>query len=189
MLYFFVIFLAIILLLFVLLNILAYISHDYALFFTQERIGKNEKPFLMYKYKTMQNLYDTEGNLLPDAQRITWIGFFLRKTSFDELPQLLNILKGDMNFVGPRPLPPQYLPHYSPEQRKRHLVKGGITGLAQVKGGNHLNWQKRFELDVWYVENRTFWLDLYIIWLTFGKFFWRNDANVEVEPFKGNEKV
>jgi lipopolysaccharide/colanic/teichoic acid biosynthesis glycosyltransferase len=187
MLYFFVILFFIILLLFIFINILAYISHDFELFFTQERIGKDEKPFLMYKYKTMRNIYDTNGNLLPDAQRTTWIGFFLRKTSIDEFPQIFNILKGDMNLVGPRPLPPQYLPYYSPEQRKRHKIKGGITGLAQVKGGNLLNWQQRFELDVWYVENRTFWLDVYIIWLTLGKFFLRNDANVEVEPFGGNE--
>ncbi len=184
-LYFFLVFFAFIWVCFILLNIWAYISHDYELFFVQIRIGKDEKPFLIYKYKTMRHLQDANGNLLPDNQRITWIGFFLRKTSLDELPQIFNILKGEMNLIGPRPLPPEYLPLYSEKHRKRHHIKGGITGLAQVKGGNLLTWQQKFDLDVWYVENRTFWLDMYIIWLTLGKFLWRKDAEVEVTLFDG----
>lgn len=157
------------------------------IFFVQQRVGKGGRLFFLYKFKTMQTTFDAEGNLLPDKERLTPWGRWLRKTSLDELPQLWNVIKGDMNLVGPRPLLPEYLPLYNLQQQKRHLVKPGITGWAQVKGRNALSWQERFALDVWYVAHRSWHLDLKILWLTFLKIFKKQDGDVLSEPFKGNE--
>lgn len=155
------------------------------IFFVQERIGYKNQPFKIIKFKTMRDLRDENGNLLPDEQRLTRLGNFLRKTSLDELPQIINILKGEMRLVGPRPLLPEYLPLYSKNQLKRHQVKPGITGWAQINGRNLLTWKEKFELDVWYVENRSFWLDIRILWLTFLKIFRKNDGDVLSEKFNG----
>lgn len=140
-------------------------------FFFQDRPGLNEKIFKIIKFKTMNDKKDKEGNLLPDAERLTPVGAFVRKTSLDEIPQLINVLKGDMSLIGPRPLLPQYLPLYNEQQRKRHLVRPGITGWAQVNGRNAISWQKKFELDVWYVENISFKTDLKVFLTTFKKVF------------------
>ena len=159
-------------------------------FFVQKRPGKNEKTFEILKFKSMNDKKDTNGKLLPDADRITKFGQFVRKTSLDEIPQLLNVLKGDMSLIGPRPLLVSYLPLYSEEQRKRHLVRPGITGWAQVNGRNAISWQKKFEYDVWYVNNRSFMIDLKIFWLTFLKVVKRDDISSEtsatMEIFTGN---
>ena len=135
-------------------------------FFTQERPGKDEKFFKVIKFKSMTDERDTDGNLLPNEQRITKIGRFIRKYSIDELPQLINVLKGDMSFVGPRPLMPRYLELYSPEQARRHEVRPGITGWAQVNGRNTISWTEKFKLDVWYVDHCSFLLDIKILWKT-----------------------
>lgn len=132
-------------------------------FFTQERPGKDGKIFKVIKFKTMTDERDAEGNLLPDAVRLTKVGSFVRSTSIDELPQLINVLKGDMALIGPRPLLPQYLPLYSKEQARRHEVRPGITGWAQVNGRNAISWSKKFKLDVWYVDHCSFLLDLKIV--------------------------
>ena len=159
-------------------------------FFTQERPGKNGKIFKVVKYKTMTDERDANGNLLPDADRLTPVGKFVRSTSIDELPQLINVLKGDMALIGPRPLLPQYLPLYNKEQARRHEVRPGITGWAQVNGRNAISWAKKFELDVWYVDHCSFWLDLRIIFLTIKKVFIREGISQEgqatIEPFNGN---
>ena len=131
--------------------------------YKQVRPGLNEGPFTIYKLRTMKDIRDADGNLLPDEERITRLGYFLRSTSLDELPELINVLKGDMSIVGPRPLLMEYLDRYSPEQRRRHGMKPGLTGLAQISGRNELDWEKRFELDVWYVDNWSLWLDFKII--------------------------
>lgn len=161
-------------------------------FFTQERPGKNGKIFRVIKFKTMTDERGAEGNLLPDADRLTKVGRFVRSTSIDELPQLINVLKGDMALVGPRPLLPQYLPLYSKEQARRHEVRPGITGWAQVNGRNAISWTKKFELDVWYVDHCSFLLDLKIIFLTIKKVFVReginSDTSVTMEVFNGNNK-
>ena len=136
------------------------------LFFTQERPGKDAKIFKVIKFKTMTDERDAEGNLLPDAQRLTKVGRFVRSTSVDELPQLINILKGDMALIGPRPLLPQYLPLYDDEQKRRHEVRPGITGWAQVHGRNHCKLSEKFKLDVWYVDHCTLMTDIKIIWMT-----------------------
>ena len=133
------------------------------IFFFQWRIGKNEKPFQLYKFKTMMDTVDESGNLLPDMKRITLAGKILRQTSLDELPQLFNVLKGEMSFVGPRPLLPTYLPRYNAEQKNRHLVKPGITGWAQVNGRNSISWQKKFEMDIWYLHHVSFYIDFKIL--------------------------
>jgi|TARA_B110000908_G_C10260065_1_gene458542 lipopolysaccharide/colanic/teichoic acid biosynthesis glycosyltransferase len=146
-------------------------------FFTQLRPGKNEEIFKLYKFKTMKDTISTDGELLPDHLRTTRIGKFVRSTSLDEIPQLLNVLKGEMSFIGPRPLLIKYLPMYNNEQRKRHDVKPGITGLAQVKGRNKITWDKRFELDLEYVNNQGFILDLQIFLLTIKKVILREDIN------------
>lgn len=138
-------------------------------FFTQVRPGLRGKPFRMIKFRTMTDERDAAGNLLPDAVRLTPFGRFLRAASLDELPELINILKGDMSLVGPRPLLMEYLPLYNERQALRHDVRPGLTGWAQINGRNALSWEDKFELDVWYVENRTFWLDLKIIFLTIKK--------------------
>jgi len=158
-------------------------------FFFQKRAGKNEKIFVLIKFKTMRDLFDSEGNPLPDKDRISTIGNFIRRTSIDELPQLINILKGDMSLVGPRPLLVKYLPLYSNFQRRRHEVKPGITGWAQVNGRNAISWQKKFELDVHYVENFSFVLDVKILFLTFIKVIKGSDINASnattMQPFNG----
>ena len=158
-------------------------------FFTQKRPGKNGIFFRVIKFKTMTDKCDEDGNLLPDEQRLTKVGKFIRSTSIDELPQLINVLKGDMALVGPRALLTQYLPLYNKEQMRRHEVRPGITGWAQVNGRNAISWTKKFELDVWYVNNLSFCLDLKIFFLTIKKVFYRVDINsandVTMEDFDG----
>ena len=159
-------------------------------FFTQDRPGKNGKIFKVIKYKTMTDERDAEGNLLPDVDRLTKVGRFVRSTSIDELPQLINVLKGDMALIGPRPLLPQYLPLYSPEQARRHEVRPGITGWAQIHGRNAISWTKKFEYDVWYVDHCSFLLDLKIVFLTIKKVFIREGISEEgqatMEFFNGH---
>ena len=159
-------------------------------FFTQDRPGKNGKIFKVIKYKTMTDERDAEGNLLPDADRLTKVGRFVRSTSIDELPQLINVLKGDMALIGPRPLLPQYLPLYSPEQARRHEVRPGITGWAQIHGRNAISWTKKFEYDVWYVDHCSFLLDVKIVFLTIKKVFIREGISQEgqatMEFFNGH---
>lgn len=137
--------------------------------FRQQRPGRHGRPFVIYKFRTMRELRDTEGRLLPDAQRLTHLGRFLRATSLDELPELFNVLKGEMSLVGPRPLLMEYLERYTPEQARRHEVKPGITGWAQVHGRNAITWEEKFKLDVWYVDHHSLGLDLKILWLTLVK--------------------
>lgn len=139
------------------------------IFFRQQRPGCRGRPFMLYKLRTMREADDVTGRTLPDAERLTRWGMFLRRTSIDELPQLINVLRGDMSIVGPRPLLMEYLPLYSPEQMRRHEVRPGITGWAQVNGRNALRWEERFRLDVWYVDHRSFWLDMKILLLTIRK--------------------
>lgn len=159
-------------------------------FFLQERPGKNGKIFKVIKFKTMTDERGADGNLLLDADRLTKVGKFVRSTSIDELPQLINVLKGDMALIGPRPLLVQYLPLYSKEQARRHEVCPGITGWAQVNGRTAISWEKKFELDVWYVDHCSFFLDLKIFFLTIKKVFVRegisSDTSVTMEPFTGN---
>ena len=159
-------------------------------FFFQERPGKGGKIFRVIKFKTMTDECDADGQLLPDADRLTKVGRFVRSISIDELPQLINVLKGDMALIGPRPLLPQYLPLYSKEQARRHEVRPGITGWAQVNGRNAISWTKKFELDVCYVDHISFFLDLKIIFLTMRKVFMRDGINSEndatMEDFNGN---
>lgn len=143
-----------------------YFRMGYPIIFSQPRPGKNARIFNLYKFRTMTNECDAKGNILPDDQRLTLFGKFLRQTSLDELPQLLNVLKGDMSFVGPRPLLVRYLDRYTTEQARRHEVKPGITGLTQIKGRNCLSWEDKFKLDVWYVNHWSLWLDLQILVLT-----------------------
>lgn len=159
-------------------------------FFTQERPGKNAKIFKVIKFKTMTDEWDAEGNPLPDEQRLTKVGRLVRSLSIDELPQLINVLKGDMALIGPRPLLPKYLPLYSPEQYRRHEVRPGITGWAQVNGRNNISWTKKFELDVYYVDHCSLWLDLKIIFITVQRVLGRKDISLEGEattvPFNGH---
>lgn len=155
-------------------------------FFRQKRIGYQEKVFIVYKFKTMNDQKDSEGKLLPDEKRLSKVGKFLRKTSLDELPQLWNVLKGNMNFVGPRPLLVEYLLLYNQKQKLRHHVKPGITGLAQVKGRNSISWQKRLAIDVWYVKNRSFCLDCKIILMTIKNIFLKADGEEIMPKFEGN---
>ena len=158
--------------------------------FWQERPGKDAKVFRLIKFKSMTDEMDADGNLLPDAQRLTKAGRFVRSTSIDELPQLLNVLKGDMSLIGPRPLLVRYLPLYSEEQAHRHDIRPGITGWAQVNGRNAISWGKKFELDVWYVRNVSFVVDCKIVWLTLKKVLRRSDitstTSVTTEAFDGN---
>lgn len=146
-------------------------------FFTQERPGKGGKIFKVIKFKTMTDERDAEGKLLPDAQRITKVGRFVRSTSIDELPQIINVLKGDMALIGPRPLLVRYLPLYSPEQARRHEVRPGITGWAQCHGRNAISWTEKFKLDVWYVDHCTLWTDIKVIFITIKKVLFRDDIN------------
>ncbi len=176
---------------FVISIILLAVFNKGKVWFIQDRPGLNEKNFKVIKFKTMTDERDETGNLLPDQARLTSIGKFIRKTSLDELPQLINILKGDMSFVGPRPLLVEYLPLYSKHQRQRHLVKPGITGWAQVNGRNTISWEARFEYDVWYVQHVSFWLDLKILILTFLKVIKAegisSGTSVTMEKFGGNK--
>lgn len=157
--------------------------------FYQERPGKGEKIFKVMKFKSMTDKKGQGGKLLPDAQRLTKVGKFVRSTSLDELPQLINVLKGDMALIGPRPLRTYYLPLYSKEQHRRHDVRPGITGWAQVNGRNDISWTKKFELDVWYVDHCSLWLDIKIIFMTVKKVLFReninNDAVATMYPFNG----
>ena len=157
--------------------------------FSQVRPGLNTGPFRMYKFRSMTNAHDAQGVLLPDAERLTPFGKFLRASSLDELPELFNILRGDMSLVGPRPLLMEYLPLYSARQARRHEVRPGLTGWAQVNGRNALSWDEKFELDVWYVENRSFALDLKILWLTLLTVIRRkgisSDGHATMPPFTG----
>ena len=161
-------------------------------FFLQERPGKNGKIFKVIKFKTMTDERDTDGNLLPDADRLTKVGKFVRSTSIDELPQLINVLKGDMALIGPRPLLVQYLPLYSKEQARRHEVRPGITGWAQINGRNNISWAKKFELDVWYVDHCSLSIDIMIVFKTIKKVLYREDINqvggewATMDPFTGN---
>ena len=160
-------------------------------FFFQARPGLNERIFKIIKFKTMNDIKDAQGNLLPDADRLTKIGAFVRKTSLDEIPQLINVLKGDMSLIGPRPLLMQYLPLYNAEQKKRHDVRPGITGWAQVNGRNAISWQQKFEYDVWYVNHISLLLDIKILFLTVKKVFVREgisqDGQATMEVFNGNK--
>lgn len=175
--------------LFFLVLVLLAIAHKGRVFFVQKRPGKDEKIFRIIKFKTMNDRRDTRGDLLPDADRLTTVGNLVRKTSLDELPQLINVLKGDMSLVGPRPLLPDYLHLYNDFQRRRHLVKPGITGWAQVNGRNAISWQQKFEFDVEYVEKQSFWLDLKILFKTLIKVVKREGINAAdaatIEPFNG----
>lgn len=159
-------------------------------FFTQERPGKDAKIFKVIKFKTMTDERDEEGNLLPDEQRLTKVGKFVRSTSIDELPQLINVLKGDMALIGPRPLLVKYLPRYSPEQMRRHEVRPGISGWAQCHGRNAISWTEKFKLDVWYVDNVSLWTDIKVIWITVMKVLKRADINeagqATMEEFNGH---
>ena len=161
-------------------------------FFTQDRPGKNEKIFKALKFKTMTDERDAEGNLLPDAERLTSVGKFVRSTSIDELPQLINILKGDMAFIGPRPLLVKYLPLYSEEQHRRHDVTPGMSGWAQVNGRNNISWRKKFELDVYYVDHISASMDIKVFFTTIKKVLYRDDINQEggewvtMDPFNGH---
>ncbi len=150
-------------------------------FFTQERPGLHGKPFRMVKFRTMTQARGADGQLLPDALRVTSFGRFLRASSLDELPELWNVLKGDMSLVGPRPLLMEYLPLYTSEQARRHQVRPGITGWAQVNGRNAISWEDKFKLDVWYVDNRSLWLDIKILWLTVKKVLVRDGISAAGE--------
>ena len=160
-------------------------------FFLQKRPGKNEEIFKIIKFRTMNDKKDAHGNLLPDEERLTTIGKLVRKTSLDEIPQLINVLLGNMSLIGPRPLLPEYLPLYNDFQKKRHLIKPGITGWAQINGRNAVEWEKKFKFDVWYVEKVSFLLDLQIMFLTLKKVLKLEGVNREGEAtniaFKGNE--
>ena len=159
-------------------------------FFTQTRPGKDERIFRVIKFKTMTDERDAEGNLLPDAERLTKIGKLVRSTSLDEIPQLLNVVKGDMSLIGPRPLLVQYLPLYNEKQKRRHEIRPGITGWAQVNGRNAISWEEKFELDVWYVENVSLLVDMRILFLTIKKVFVREGISQKgqatMDFFKGN---
>jgi lipopolysaccharide/colanic/teichoic acid biosynthesis glycosyltransferase len=176
--------------LFLIVTVSLFIANKGEVFFVQQRPGKNTRIFKVIKFKTMTNERDANGNLLPDAQRLTRIGKFVRSASLDEIPQLLNVLKGDMSLVGPRPLLVEYLPLYSPEQARRHEVKPGITGWAQVNGRNAISWQQKFEYDVWYVDHISLTLDAKILLLTIINVIKKEgiskDGYATTERFEGN---
>jgi lipopolysaccharide/colanic/teichoic acid biosynthesis glycosyltransferase len=176
---------------FVILILSLFITGHKKIFFIQKRIGKDNKVFTLIKFISMTEEKDEKGELLPDAKRLTGFGKWLRKSSLDELPQLLNVLKGDMSLIGPRPLLEEYVPLYNDEQIKRHLVRPGITGWAQVNGRNAISWEKKFELDVWYVQHISFMLDCKILVLTLKKVLNKQGVSQEGEatvvPFKGSQ--
>lgn len=174
---------------FILISVILFFANNGKPFFFQKRPGKDEKIFEIVKFKTMNDKTDNEGYLLPDAKRLSLVGKFIRKTSLDEIPQLLNVIKGDMSLIGPRPLLVEYLSLYNDLQKKRHNVKPGITGWAQVNGRNALSWEKKFEFDIWYVNNLSFLLDIKIYLLTVKKVFQSEGissrTNVTMEKFSG----
>jgi lipopolysaccharide/colanic/teichoic acid biosynthesis glycosyltransferase len=174
----------------IMIGLLIWIKMGRPILFRQIRPGYHGELFGIYKFRTMTNEKDSDGTLLPDDQRLIGIGRFIRSTSLDELPQLLNVLKGEMSFVGPRPLLVEYLELYNAEQLRRHDVLPGITGWAQVNGRNAITWGQKFAYDVWYVDHRSFWLDMKILWMTFLKVVKRSDissdTSVTMEKFKGN---
>lgn len=182
--------LPLLLLLLIVLAMLVRVKLGSVVLFKQVRPGLKGRPFMMVKFRSMTDQCDAQGALLPDAVRLTKFGRFLRSTSLDELPGLWNVLKGDMSLVGPRPLLMEYLPLYSPEQARRHEVRPGITGWAQVNGRNAISWEQKFEYDVWYVDNQSFWLDIKILWLTVKKVFMRDgisaDGEVTMPKFTGS---
>lgn len=155
-------------------------------FFTQDRPGKDEKIFKLIKFKSMTDEKDENGNLLPEQQRLTKAGAFIRKFSIDELPQLFNVLKGDMAFIGPRPLLPKYLPLYNEEQHRRHKVRPGISGWAQVHGRNNITWTEKFKLDVWYVDHCSLWVDIKVVFLTIKNVLSSKDIVLTTGPFTGD---
>lgn len=173
------------------LGVLVRIKLGSPVVFRQQRPGLQGKPFMMYKFRTMTDARDADGNLLPDDERLPSFGRFLRSSSLDELPELFNVLKGDMSLVGPRPLLMEYLPLYSPSQARRHEIRPGITGWAQINGRNAISWNDKFKLDVWYVDHYNLWLDMKILWMTVATVFKREgisqDGQATMEKFKGNE--
>ena len=177
----------------VILGLIILFSFGSPILFYQSRPGFLGKPFCFYKFRTMTNKKDKNGNLLPDKNRLSPLGSFFRKISIDELPSLWNVLKGDMSLVGPRPLLMEYLDYYSPEQARRHEVKPGITGWAQINGRNSISWEEKFNLDVWYVDNRSFWLDLKIIFLTIFKVLKQEGISqsdhTTMEKFHGTKSI
>ncbi len=177
---------------YIIVSLLIFFKMGSPILFRQKRPGYKEKIFGIYKFRTMTNEKDVDGNLLPDDKRLVGIGKFIRSTSLDELPQLFNVLKGEMSFVGPRPLLVEYLPLYNQKQKRRHDVKPGITGWAQVNGRNAISWEQKFDYDIWYVENQSFWLDIKILWLTFLKVVKRSDisssTSATMEKFMGSEE-
>lgn len=177
---------------YIVVSLLIFFKMGSPILFRQKRPGYKEKIFGIYKFRTMTNEKDANGNLLPDDKRLVGIGKFIRSTSLDELPQLFNVLKGEMSFVGPRPLLEEYLPLYNAKQKRRHDVKPGITGWAQVNGRNAISWEQKFDYDVWYVDNQSFWLDIKILWLTFLKVVKRSDISSStsstMEKFTGSKK-
>jgi len=176
----------------VIIAMAAFISMGHPIIFKQLRPGKDGKPFYLYKFRTMLELKDDKGDYLPDEKRLTAFGRFLRRYSLDELPELWNVIKGDMSLVGPRPLLMEYIGYYTPEQARRHEVKPGITGWAQINGRNSISWEEKFKLDVWYVDNWNIGLDIIIIFLTFSKVFRGEGINqpgkATVDYFRGEEK-
>ena len=177
---------------YIVVSLLIFFKMGSPILFRQKRPGYKEEIFGIYKFRTMTNEKDKFGNLLPDDKRLVGIGKFIRSTSLDELPQLFNVLKGEMSFVGPRPLLEEYLPLYNEKQKRRHDVKPGITGWAQVNGRNAISWEQKFDYDVWYVDNQSFWLDIKILWLTFLKVVKRSDISSStsstMEKFTGSKK-
>lgn len=178
--------------LYILVSLLIFFKMGTPILFRQLRPGYKEKIFGIYKFRTMTNEKDKYGELLADEKRLVGVGRFIRSTSLDELPQLWNVLKGEMSFVGPRPLLVEYLSLYDAKQKRRHDVLPGITGWAQVNGRNAISWEQKFEYDVWYVENQSFWLDMKILWMTFLKVIQRSgissDASVTMEKFRGSSR-
>ena len=176
---------------YIVVSLLIFFKMGSPILFRQKRPGYKEEIFGIYKFRTMTNEKDANGNLLPDDKRLVGIGKFIRSTSLDELPQLFNVLKGEMSFVGPRPLLEEYLPLYNEKQKRRHDVKPGITGWAQVNGRNAISWEQKFDYDVWYVDNQSFWLDIKILWLTFLKVVKRSDISSStsstMEKFTGSK--
>ncbi len=176
---------------FIIVSLLILITMGRPILFAQSRPGYKEKIFGIYKFRTMSNETDEKGELLPDEQRLHGVGKFIRSTSLDELPQLFNVLKGEMSFVGPRPLLVEYLPLYDDEQKKRHDVKPGITGWAQVNGRNAISWEQKFAFDSWYAEHQSFMLDMKILWMTMIKLVKRSGissgSSVTMEKFEGNK--
>ena len=177
--------------LYIIVSLSIFMKMGSPILFRQKRPGLDAKIFGIYKFRTMTDEKDKEGILLPDEKRLPKIGLFLRSVSLDELPQIFNVLKGEMSFVGPRPLLIEYLELYSSEQKKRHNVKPGITGWAQVNGRNAISWEQKFDYDIWYVDNQSFWLDMKILWMTLLKVIKRSgissDSTLTMEKFKGNQ--